>query len=478
VSAAAAAAQPDWFDRTGEALADRVNPIIVKEVRQGLRTRVFWVFFTLLLVANLFISLGFFAAADSGGSSGRSAFGWFFSCLALVQFFVIPYSAYRSMARETEEETWVLLTLTGLGPRRILLGKLGSYVLQGSLYSSAAAPFLLFSYYLNGIDLPTIIMAVVASVAYQVFLVSVSVSLATMADSRIVRALLHFVLLGLLMLGLFTGIGVAAGLAEASRRLFGSGDFWLVSSSVVFALLTTGLVLFETAAARLSLPTEDYARGPRLGWLAQLAGMLGFFTWAFVSSNEAEFLPAASVGLSAYALLVGVMVTSDRDGMARSHWAKAGRYALLRPGALRGFVLVVLSLLVGCALVLGLSLNSTATPEQVAVVVAAPAFALVYLAASNLVARWVPHPPYQTPAMVRLVFLGLVVLGTGLPPLLGELLAEADDERFNLLNPVLGLVNIGKAGLSAEPLVVVVWGVAALLGTLAFISLRRRDREV
>ena len=36
----------------------------------------------------------------------------------------------------------------------ILSGKLGSSVLQGSLYASAATPFLLFSYFLNGIDLP------------------------------------------------------------------------------------------------------------------------------------------------------------------------------------------------------------------------------------------------------------------------------------------------------------------------------------
>ena len=76
----------------------------------------------------------------------------------MVHFFIIPYSAYRSLAREREDETWVLLILTGLGPRRILRGKVASFLVQAGLYASAVGPFLLFSYYLNGIDLPTILL--------------------------------------------------------------------------------------------------------------------------------------------------------------------------------------------------------------------------------------------------------------------------------------------------------------------------------
>ena len=242
---------PDAFDRFGERLADTVNPIVVKEVRQGLRTRVFWLFFSLMLVANLFISLIFFATADEFATrAGRAAFISYFVALGFVQFFVIPYASYRSMAREAEEETWVLLTLTGIGPRRILAGKLGSSVLQGTLYASAAAPFLLFSYFLNGIDLPTIIVGVAAAIGYQVFLVAVAVSLATLAESRLVRALLHFVLLGTLLWGLGFGIGGAVALGEFAQKISSSAEFWLGALSVLFGLVTTGLLLFEAAAAR------------------------------------------------------------------------------------------------------------------------------------------------------------------------------------------------------------------------------------
>jgi len=42
---------PDALDVFGARLADRINPIVVKELRQHLRTRTFWVFFSLMLLA-------------------------------------------------------------------------------------------------------------------------------------------------------------------------------------------------------------------------------------------------------------------------------------------------------------------------------------------------------------------------------------------------------------------------------------------
>ena len=468
----------DAFDRLSEAVGERVNPIIVKEVRQSLRTRVFWVFFPLMLISCVFISLGFYAAGAEGSeSTGQFAFLSFFVCLAAVQFFVIPYTAFRSMARETEEETWVLLTLTGLGPRKILSGKLGSSLLQGGLYLSAAAPFLLFSYYLNGIDLPTIVVAVLASIAYQVFLISVCVSLATLAEARIVRSMVHFLVLGLLLAGLSTGIGLSAGLAEAARSLFASGSFWLVSCAVVFGLLSTGIILFETAAARLSLATEEYARGPRLAFVAQFTGGVGLFFWGWRASGELKVLVAGAIVSSAYALLVGTLVMSDRDSMAKVHWADGGRFALLKPGAFRGYLLVLACLGLASVLFELLAVRAGGGLGDELLIAAAPGFVLVYLGASNLIARAIPHPGYQTPAMVRLVFLGLFVLGTGLPPLIGAILKDSDDVVLNALNPTIGLVNIEKNGLDAVPMVLFVWGVALALGLLALLGLRRRDVE-
>jgi len=467
------ATTPDAFDRLSEKIADTVNPIVVKEVRQGLRTRVFWLFFSLMLVVNLFISLVCFATAEESANVGKGAFIAFFVVLSFVQFFIIPYTAYRPMAREAEQETWVLLTLTGIGPRRILGGKISSSVMQGSLYASAAAPFLLFSYFLNGIDLPTIIIAAFASIAYQVFLVAACVSTATLAESRLVRGLLHFVLLG----GLFwcLGWGIAGGVATSELVLKFSGSEWLVLVMPIFYFVTTGLLLFEAAAARLSLPTEDYARNPRIIYLVQFTGM-GMLSLVLAKSGGSDATQTVSILLSVYAALVGLFVVSDRDGMAKSHWVKGGRFSLLKPGAFRGFLFVMVSLAVACALLVALGFES-ASQSDMNVMLGAPGYTVFLLSASILLARRLSVMPHQMPAVTRVVFLVLLVVLTAIPPLVGEIVSDADDVFLNALNPTLGLINLEKESHDGVALLAFLWSVAGLCGIGALVSLRKRDVE-
>lgn len=472
---AAAAVQGDAFDRAGERLAERLNPIIVKEVRQGLRTRVFWVFFSLMLFACLVISLVAAAVADGVGSDGKGFFFAYFLCLGVVQFFVIPYSAYRSMAREREEETWVLLTLTGLGPKRILRGKMGSHMLQGVLYASACMPFLLFSYFLNGIDLPTIFSTMLLATGYQLFLTAVAVSTATLAESRLVRGLLHFLLLGFLLWGLITGLTSSFGLVEAGRSLFGTGPLWLGLGGGWWAIVTWGVLLYEAAAARLSLPTESYAMGYRLTFVVQVLGALGLAVLGAVSSSESGVLFVASLVLLGHCLVVGLFIASDRDGMAKALRLKRMPW-LLKPGGLRGYVLVVLTVLLlsGLALLGFTSLGGT--EEHLAeVMLAAPAFVVIYLSLPVLVTRLLPHPPFMTAGLTRVLFFIILILACGGPPLFSALLVDKPDAVLpNLLNPIVGLINLGDghggaAGLAAP------WLMAALLALGTVNVLWRND---
>lgn len=466
---------PDALDRLGIAIADRINPIVVKELRQHLRTRTFWVFFSLMLLSCLGISMVAFVAANESEKAGMATFFAFYVTLSIVQHFVIPYTAYRSMAREQEDETWVLLSLTGLGPRRILAGKLSSFVLQGLLYASAAAPFLLFSYYLNGIDLPTIALAITVGAAFQVFLVSVAVSLATLAETKLVRSLLHFVVLGSLAIGVTTGTSLTIALSEELHRATFDTELLLAVASAIFAMVTTALLLFEAAASRLSMATEPYARGPRVMFAIQALGGVGAFCIGWAIDGSDELLAGAAIALSLYVAFVGLFIASDRDSMAKNHWASSSRYALLSPGGLRGFLVTMLVLLVGTAVIVGCYGQETSPDREVlALTLTAPAYVLLYLSAATISARWIPHPPWQTPAMVRLVALGLITVGSGVPPLVGAVLSEPDDRVLNIFNPVVGLVNVTRGG---DPFVqiAVVWSVAAVLGLVALLVLHRKD---
>lgn len=474
-----------------ERLGDRINPLVVKEIRQGLRTRVFWVCFGLMLLSCLLLSLMAYADARDGGYQprGQAYFFTYFVCLGLVHFFVIPYSAYRSLAREREDETWVLLALTGLGPRRILRGKVTSFLAQAALYASAVGPFLLFSYYLNGIDLPTILVVLALGGAWLVFLTVLGVCAATLADGRLGRAFVHFVVLGLLAGGVAQGLGGAYAISEGGSRMMREDEFPYVIAVALWLMLGYGWLLFETAAARLSMITEDYSRGPRRALALQmLISAVGVALIWWMQDQERTVAAVAGVLGSMHLTLVGLFLISDLDGQARALRASTRPWSLLRPGAVRGFRLVVL-LFIGWALFCSvLHLNSEDTRDtwrsMLFATVASAAYPMLFFSVALLVAKMPKSDRLSSPVAVRILFISLAGLASVLSPLLALLVDVAvDDPLINLLNPVVGLVNfgsheypMGRPKMSVEMLIFIcaVAGLAAFAADRALVERERR----
>ncbi|MBI3182376.1 MAG: ABC transporter permease [Myxococcales bacterium] len=475
--------------KLGNRLSDLVSPIVVKEIRQGLRTKVFWISFGLLLLACLVIAL--FAYADQRAGRGRTGdfyFARFTSCLALVQFFVVPYAAYRSLLKEREGETWALLALTGLTPRRILWGKLGSFLLQGLLYGSAAAPFVLFCYYLNGIDLVTILVVLGLGWPYAAFLTAAAIGVGTLGASRPGRAVAHFGLLGFLLGATFIGQAVSSLLARESG-LIRERLFLPVAAGILWVLLSFGAVAFENAAARLSPPTLCYSRGPRLAFLFQLIGSVALAHWVWrEEGRKAELAAGFHIACCALVAMVGLHLAADRDGRGLLRRARPSGWALLRPGALRGFRLVVLALLCSSAhwlLALALSKNVNDVPTGVLLgMLAAPCYLLLYLSLALVVGRIRFLSSLTEPAASRLAFVALMALAAAGPPLAAVLCQRRPDEvSFNHFNPVLGLVNFMGPGLNLSfgggsvPMLLVLGLTALSALVLADWVLHRRDQR-
>lgn len=475
-----------------ERLGDRINPLVVKEIRQGLRTRVFWVCFGLMLVACVLLSLMAYADVRDGGFQprGQVYFFTYFVSLGLVHFFVIPYSAFRSLAREREDETWVLLTLTGLGPRSILRGKVTSFLVQAALYASAVGPFLLFSYYLNGIDLPTILTVLVLGAAWLVFLTVVGVSAATLADSRLGRAFVHFLVLGLLAGGVAIGLTCAYAISDGSARLMRERAFPYVVGVALWLMLSYGWLLFEAAAARLALVTENYARGPRRALVVQmLLSALGVAVLWWEHGQEREIAVAAGIVGCLHLTLVGLFLISDVDGQARALRAKTRGWSLFQPGAVRGFRLMLLMMGVWPIFCIVLHLNSTNiridSAQMTYATISLAAYPVLYFSAALLVAKLPRSDRLVSPAAVRVLFIVLVGLGSVLPPLLALLMDEpANHGLINLLNPIIGSVSFGTHDYSTgQPrmpveLLYFLCGVAALAAFAADRTLVERERRV
>jgi hypothetical protein len=478
-----------------ERLSEGLNPIVVKELRQGLRTRVFWLSFGAMLLACLVVALVAFAANqnDEFAFDGNKYFLAFFVCLGLVHFFIIPYTAYRSLSREREDETWVLLTLTGLGPRSILRGKLGSFLVQAALYASAATPFMLFSYFLNGIDLPTILVTVALGWAYTLFLTAVAVSAATLAETKLLRAVMHLAVLGMLMGGAALGLGFAAALTEEGARLLDDREVKLAMLAAGWATVSFGALLFEGAAARLSLVTESYAFGPRLVFVLQslASAVIGYFVWDS-DGRKADVSMVLGIIYCVVVVMGGAFLVSDYDGQSRRQRALTRGFSLFRPGALRGFrlVMAVLALGVGFWMTLYyasvLGTNTADKDEPLFTFLAGACYVALYLSASLLAGR-LPFLRELGPATAsRLMFVALVFAGSTLPPLVAVLWgARARAARPNLFNPVVGMVNFAESATlrdggmpSPTKYLAVLAGVTALFVLAADLTLGSRDDRV
>jgi hypothetical protein len=473
----AVSATPDAFARAAERVADRVNPIVVKEVRQGLRTRTFWIFFAVMLLANLTISLVAWAAAEESAQIGQGAFIGYFVCLACVQFFVIPYSAYRSMSREAEEETWVLLLLTGLGGCNIVRGKWVSAMSQALLFASAAAPFVVFTYFLNGIDIPQVIISLLMLAGWTCLLTALAIAIATQAHSRLGRTFAHFVALATLGGGTLVAFAFVSVMAKEGSQLVQQGTFvTFCLGAFVLSLACTWLAL-EGAGAGLALVSEAASAGPRKAMAAVVVLGLAIGVAACVYHAPTRDAPAAgSVMTSVFLVICGAFAISEKDGVP----ARSAGAGWKKPGALRSYWLVV-GLLALCTVawggVYGVVAGGDSLGKRLRTLLGAPLYPMLYLSAAAFFGRVTALRKMGEPLATRIAFAVTVLLGTVVPPVIARVGAgRGNDELVNALNPVVGMVNfMDRSGQVLDEALLFLAAVTVLFTFLAGTVLHARD---
>lgn len=459
-------------------LEERTNPIVLQEVRRGLRTRVFSVAFVLLLSACAVIALIAYGTYEPGSSgSGKGTFIAVYACLSVVAYFMLPYAAYRSLAREREDRTWSLLVLTGLSPRRILAGKVGSFVLQAGLYASAIAPFLLFAYLLQGVSLMAIAALLGASLAWHLFLTTAAVAAATLGESRLARGALHFLVLGALLFGAGTGFGFGTALVSMSSA--SELEAMLVVAGVgSWFMLAYGLILFAVAVSRLTFESDNHALWPRLALLVHFLGTALLATYVQAAHGVDELGVILGLLGTIHAFLAGLFTATGRPGLSKRLQARPRRrlLRLLEPGAACGLRFSVLLVLLFAAAGGGLVILEGRHPEHLGVLAAMAALAVLYLALPVVLGRGPLRRWLASPALLQVFAVLLAVAALGLPPLAALVAGlDVDHEGFNWLNPIVVAPRLAD---DADPERVGLLGLlAAALLWVAHWAAAARDRE-
>jgi ABC-type transport system involved in multi-copper enzyme maturation permease subunit len=122
--------------------------MVVKELRQGLRTRMFGLVMVLLHVHLVLFTL-------MGGGSGNAELinTWFDGIINLTLCVILPLRGFSAVADELKAGTLDMLALTSLSAGRIIFGKWASIVAQSLLIAFSILPYVVARYVFGGLDL-------------------------------------------------------------------------------------------------------------------------------------------------------------------------------------------------------------------------------------------------------------------------------------------------------------------------------------
>ncbi len=384
---------------------ERMNPIVLKEMQQALRSRITWALFGVLMTACVAVAvLGFVRQrALPTRTHGPDFFFVFLVSLWVMHFFVVPYTAYRSMAREQELDTWELLTLTGLGPHRIARGKVASSLLLAVLYGSVVAPFVVFSYFLEGLDLRRVGLGLIIDALGLLFFTNLSVAAATLARTTATRILTGVI--ALLALAGVTALGVLVAQEIAFKSVGSLASLAPALLGVALCAAAVSYFFYQATAARLMLPSEDHGAGPRQAFLVMLVGATPLSALIVMSWSGLPDWPLVhqTASMLAVALFGAFLATGAEQGTPSPRRA----WSLWRPGVAAGFrfmlVVIVLATAWWATSDLILARGRAWLP-----IVALGAHALLYLALALLIAR-ARDSMLATPAGTRVLYFSLVV---------------------------------------------------------------------
>lgn len=433
------------------AFPDRLNPILVKELRSALRGRYFRFLFPLtLLVATVVAVLVVVDGVDRNTDVlGRQLFQAMFVCLLLAVNGLVPFSAFLSMGNEWDEHTYDLLVLSKLEPKRIVLGKLVSVGAEAMLYFSAFAPFLVFAFLLRGIDIATIVVLVIGAAILSASSSAVALALSSMGRHRVVRVILMAVL-GAILFG--ANAGAIAFLDSYVRRptALNTVEAWQVLTITYALIALPGVLAAAAGTSVLAHVEENASTAPRVLVTALLVVMLGVATWVQGTSPSREMTLAVGVMCAIGVALCDLGFVTEGLRLSRRVRLLVPRKKIAAlfsipflPGAGRGvllllFHLALIAIAVGVMEAMGPSASFTrggsGSPSRRSFVFSC--FLFVYLALPSLIATSACASA-RGRVIVRVLIPVVALLSIFLPMLLGFFVgASSWTDGRHIFNPI------------------------------------------
>jgi len=132
--------------------SDKLSPMLVKELRQGMRARSFTMLFLIFQILLGFILLSA-SASSTMDYAGSFASGVIFTMFGIAALFIQPMRGVTALSAEITGNTIEMMALTRLSASRIVLGKWIAIISQTTLILITIIPYLILRYFFGGMVL-------------------------------------------------------------------------------------------------------------------------------------------------------------------------------------------------------------------------------------------------------------------------------------------------------------------------------------
>lgn len=310
--------------------SDRLNPILVREVQQAVKGRLFALSVFIALVIAVTIAAVVASRYEPGGRSGRTAFNAGFATLIPLLVFVVPMQAYQSMRLELRSGIVEQLLLSRLRPLHILLGKLQAAMVQFVVYVALLAPLLATSYLLRGVDVPTIAMSLVFVALACATATAFAVSSAAQAVLPGFQAIANLATAFGLGMASFIGVGfVASGqYMEVVGWLLRQPVFWAVVTAIALGALVVVTLSLLIARSFLLHAFENKATPFRVLLFTLPALTFGWMLLFLEPSDRKQATLVAVYALLLVGAAFGVMMVTEQADLSPRLRAHAPRTRL------------------------------------------------------------------------------------------------------------------------------------------------------
>jgi hypothetical protein len=459
----------DRLARWQDGASDLFNPILVKEVRQALKSRQFIITFLLLLTSAWVVTVGGLAWAGplvEYTPAGYRFFMGYYFVLCVAAHVIVPISAYRSLLAERDFNTYDLLSITLLRPRQIVWGKLLGALLQVLMFFSAIAPFIAFTALMDGFDLPRAMLLIGVTLCISLAASMLGLMLATISRQRHLQGIISMIFIGALVSGLFSFQAAVIGENVVSQIEF-NVDFWRVLGTLLLVGASYVVLFQEVAVSQLTFESDNRSSGIRviatlqyLFWLIAIPIAARYFSRSPLLTSDV--LSVYCVGAALHWTALGMFFCVEPDELSRRLKRRLPRNALLRlclvpwlPGGGRGFLFLTLQLALLPMSIAVLSwwaklISPDDIRRSLLLAGGCVGYVIFYLGLGSIIGRF--FGALLAPAHVRVIMLLLFAAGV-LAPYFPQLLQDRMPGGYQVIfasNPLETLSEVFLRGISDE----------------------------